>query len=53
VSILVGDKFKTASGIWEVIGLKPGGKVELFKREKVRFMDSYTKNVRTWERVGT
>jgi hypothetical protein len=51
MSIRIGDKFKTGSGLWEVIGLKPGGKVELFDRAKARFMDSYTKNVRTWERV--
>jgi hypothetical protein len=31
MSIGIGDKFKTGSGLWEVIGPKPGGKVRIVR----------------------
>jgi hypothetical protein len=50
--IRVGDKFNSPSGeTWEVIGTKPGGKVEFFNREKTRFVDVYTKNMNDWVRL--
>lgn len=49
--IRVGDKFKHGDHILEVIGTKPGGKIELFDRARSRFTDSLHRNVRTWERV--
>lgn len=49
--IRVGDKFKHGNHVLEVIGTKPGGRIELFDRERTRFMDSYHHTVKTWERV--
>lgn len=50
--IRVGDKFKRGQTIYEVIGTKPGGKIELFDREKTRFIDLPHKEVKTWERIN-
>lgn len=49
--IRVGDKFQAHSGVWEVIAHKPGGKVELFDRDKSRFHFYYAHQVREWPRV--
>jgi len=49
--IVVGNKFKTPTGIWEVIRTRPGGVVELFNRGTSCFQDRYHREVRTWERV--
>ena len=50
--ILVGDKFKVGDILWEVIGTKPGGKVELFDRKNSIFTDKWHKDVKNWERVA-
>ena len=50
--VRIGDKFKMSNGsVWEVIGLFPGGKVDLFNREKTRFTRWYCKAVKELERV--
>lgn len=49
--IRVGDKFKVNEITYEVIGTKPGGKVELFDRENTRFTDRWSREVKLWERV--
>jgi hypothetical protein len=50
--IRVGDKFKSQSGtIWEVIRTIPGGKLDLFDRDKTRFAMYYHRQVREMERV--
>ena len=49
--IRVGDKFKVNETILEVIGTKPGGKVELFDRKNTRFTDRWSREVKLWERV--
>jgi hypothetical protein len=49
--IRVGDKFKVGETILEVIGTKPGGKVELIDRERTRFTDRWHREVKQWERV--
>lgn len=49
--IRVGDKFKCGDTIYEVIGTKPGGKIELFDREKSRFTDRYHREVKLWEKI--
>lgn len=49
--IRVGDKFKVGETIYEVIGTKPGGKVELFDRATARFTDRWSRDVKKWERV--
>ena len=50
VPIRIGDKFKYGERILEVIGTKPGGKVELFDRGRTRFVDCWSRDVKTWER---
>ncbi len=50
--IRVGDKFKVNETIYEVIGTKPGGKVELFDRQNTRFTDRWHKDVKKWERIN-
>lgn len=50
-AIRVGDKFKIGTHIMEVIGTKPGGKVELFDREKSMFTDMYHKNIDESDRI--
>lgn len=49
--IRTGDKFKMATGIWEVTGTAPGGKVYLFNRQSSRFIDTWTNQMRDLERV--
>lgn len=49
--IRVGDKFKHGDAILEVIGTRPGGRIELMDRASVRFLDSYHRIVKTWERA--
>lgn len=49
--IRIGDKFKYGDSVLEVIGTKPGGKIELFDRNRTRFTDSWHRIVRTWERL--
>ena len=49
--IRVGDKFQAESGLLEVIAHNPGGKVDLFDREKTRFHRRYAYEVRLWPRV--
>ena len=51
IPIRIGDKFKRDSFVLEVIGTKPGGKVELFDRARCRFVDCWHKQVIQWERV--
>lgn len=48
--IRVGDKFKMGGQTLEVIETKPGGKIELFDRERCRFHNRYHREVREWER---
>jgi hypothetical protein len=50
--IRVGDKFKHGDDVLEVIGTKPGGKIELFDRCNVRFLDTWHHRVKTWERIA-
>jgi hypothetical protein len=50
--ILVGDKFKLGDRVVEVISTKPGGKVELFDRERAMFTDRWHRDVITLERVN-
>jgi hypothetical protein len=49
--IRVGDKFKIGADIYEVTETKPGGKVTLLNREKSRFWDTYTSQMRDLERA--
>lgn len=49
--IRIGDKFKVSDTIYEVIGTKPGGKVELFNRAESLFTDRWHRDVMHWERV--
>jgi hypothetical protein len=49
--IRVGDRFEYGDHVLEVIGTKPGGKVELFDRERNRFLDSWHRIVKTWPRI--
>lgn len=51
-AVRVGDKFKWGDSVVEVIGTKPGGKVELFDRAKCRFTDKWHKDVIAMERVS-
>lgn len=50
--IAKGNKFKTPTGIWEVIRTRPGGVIELFNRGTSCFQDRYHREVRNWERVS-
>jgi hypothetical protein len=49
MKIKIGDKFIRGTRTYEVIGLKPGGKVELFCKDNSRFVDSWTYLMRDWE----
>jgi hypothetical protein len=49
--IRIGDKFRQGESVYEVIGTKPGGKLELFDRAKTRFTDRQHSEVKNWERV--
>jgi hypothetical protein len=51
-TIVKGDKFRTPTGIWEVIETKPGGKVELFNKARASFQSRYHREVRLWERAS-
>lgn len=51
IPIRVGDRFKSNNTVYEVIGTKPGGKIELFDRAKTRFTDRWHREVKQWERV--
>jgi hypothetical protein len=50
--INIGDTFRAGERILEVIGTKPGGKVELMDRDKCQFVDMRHSRVRTFERVN-
>lgn len=46
--IQIGSLWKNKSGnIWKVIRLLPGGKVELFDKDRVWFNDTYQYQMRT------
>lgn len=49
--IRCGDKFMHGEDIFEVTRTLPGGKLEMFCRQKTRFLSSYHRIVKTWERV--
>ena len=49
--INVGDKFKRGERVLEVIGTKPGGRVEMMERATAVFTDFWHRDVSTWERV--
>lgn len=49
--IRVGDKFKGRNGVLEVIETRPGGKVDLFNRERTTFHTYATRAVREMERA--
>ncbi len=49
--IKLGDKFIVNEITLEVIGLKPGGKVELFDKENTRFTDRWHREVIKWKRA--
>ena len=51
--IHVNDRLRDpASGrTWMVIETRPGGHVELFDKERVRFWGTYHKIVKGWERL--
>lgn len=51
LAVRVGDKFLHGEDVYKVIEVKPFGKVDLFCKEKCRFLDTYTKRIREWERV--
>lgn len=45
----IGNKVKSPNGtIYKIVGLKPGGKVELFVQETFCFTDKRHCEVRTW-----
>jgi hypothetical protein len=48
----IGDKFKYGDRTLEVIGTKPGGKIELFDRERAWFLDSWHRIAKDWERAA-
>lgn len=50
-AIHVGDKFRRNGVVYEVVGTKIGGKVELFDRERCMFTDRWHRDVREWEQV--
>lgn len=50
-AIRVGDKFKRGERVLEVIGTKPGGKVEMLERVTAIFTDFWHRDVATWERI--
>ena len=50
IKVSLGDKFITDSGIWEVVDLKPGGKVELMNRKACRFMSRFTYQMNGWSK---
>lgn len=52
VPIVKGDKFRTPTGVWAVIELKPGGRLELFCKARSSFQSRYHREVRTWERMS-
>ena len=49
--VRIGDKFKHGAFVLEVVGTKPGGKVELFDKTNCRFLDTWHKQVSQWERI--
>lgn len=50
--IRVGDKFSDGRNTWKVIGVLPGGKLELFDKERCYFSTRYHREVREWTRVN-
>jgi hypothetical protein len=50
--IRVGDKLKAEDAVYEVIGTKPGGRLELFDRARCRFTDRWHRDIKDWERVS-
>jgi len=51
--IHVGDRFSDGRNVWQVIEVKPGGKLELFDKERCYFSMRYHREVREWERLLT
>lgn len=51
IPIRIGDKFIRGNEVWEVTGTKPGGKIELFCKEKSWSLDSWHRIVKTWSRA--
>ena len=50
--IRVGDKFMSENrDIWEVIETKPGGVLELYCMNRIRFQRRYHREVKTWRRI--
>ena len=50
-TIRIGDKFQSGAFILEVIGTKPGGRVELMERARCRFVDMWHRDVSQLERL--
>lgn len=50
-AIRVGDKLSDGKHVWEVIRTLPGGKVDLFDRQRSYFTMRYHREVKHWERV--
>ena len=49
--IRVGDKFLANDIIYEVVGTKPGGKIQLIQRDKSIFTDRWHRDVIKWYRI--
>ncbi|MFA6213424.1 MAG: hypothetical protein WC714_28565 [Candidatus Obscuribacterales bacterium] len=50
--IRIGDKFKKNDTVYEVIGTRPGGIVDLLDRAKTRFTMRQHSEVKLWDRVS-
>jgi hypothetical protein len=48
IKVCIGDIFERPTGVWEVVGLKPGGKVELYERKQCLSMDKFTWQIKNW-----
>lgn len=52
--IQLGSKWKDKAGnVWEVVRLLPGGKVELFDRQRVWFTDNWQYQIRAKVESGS
>lgn len=50
--IRVGDRFSDGKYVWEVIRVLPGGKLDLFDKQRSMFSMYYHRQVEHWERVS-
>ena len=52
VPIKIGDKFNRNGGVVEVVGTKPGGRIELFDNGNKISTDRWHKEVIKWEKLN-